>query len=337
MGSSGAVRQRWVDHVKCLAILAVVLGHTYVIGNPIHSFVYSFHIPLFFVVSGYFVKAVKPDLAKMASRLLVPYLLICFSNLMIHVVTEGASLAVVRKIVLASIWASGGDVPIFGISGIGLAWFLMALFVARVVFQLLQNFLESRKINQPIICLIYFLMMLSGWQIGHVLFLPFALNQALVATFYLFIGYSLKNQWGEALELGSVKGKLALLTALFTWFLCLSAGVFYSIGNLFHVGFLLAGVAMSVSSSVAIMMLARYLGEGMGDRQLRFLSLIGTNTLLVLCVHWFESIFIDWNSFVLMGDSLLGWVFVGLLHAALVLAISFLVLATRPVGLREVQ
>ena len=47
MGSSGAVRQRWVDHVKCLAILAVVLGHTYVIGNPIHSFVYSFHIPLF--------------------------------------------------------------------------------------------------------------------------------------------------------------------------------------------------------------------------------------------------------------------------------------------------
>lgn len=58
MGSSGAVRQRWVDHVKCLAILAVVLGHTYVIGNPIHSFVYSFHIPLFFVVSGYFVKAV---------------------------------------------------------------------------------------------------------------------------------------------------------------------------------------------------------------------------------------------------------------------------------------
>ncbi len=337
MGSSGAVRQRWVDHVKCLAILAVVLGHTYVIGNPIHSFVYSFHIPLFFVVSGYFIKAVKPDLAKMASRLLVPYLLICLSNLMIHVVTEGASLAVVRKMVLASIWASGGDVPIFGISGIGLAWFLMTLFVARVVFQLLQNFLESRKINQPIICLIYFLMMLSGWQIGRVLFLPFALNQALVAIFYLFIGYSLKNQWGKALELGSVKGKLALLTALFTWFLCLSAGVFYSIGNLFHVGFLLAGVAMSVSSSVAIMMIARYFGEGMGDRQLRFLSLIGTNTLLVLCIHWFESIFIDWASFVLVFDSVVGLVCVGLLHVALVLAISFLVLATRPVGLREVQ
>lgn len=336
MSSSGAVRQRWVDHVKCLAILAVVLGHTYVIGNPIHSFVYSFHIPLFFVVSGYFVKPVKPDLAKIASRLLVPYLLICLSDLIIHIVTEGASLAVVRKIVLASIWASGGDVPILGISGIGLAWFLMALFVARVVFQLLQNFLESRKTNRAIICLIYFLMMLSGWQIGRVLFLPFALNQALVATFYLFIGYSLKNQWGKALGLGGVKGKLALLTALFTWFLCLSAGVFYSIGNLFHVGSLLAGVAMSVSSSVAIMIIARYLGEDMGGRQFRFLSLIGVNSLLVLCIHWFESIFIDWTSFVLMGDSLLGWVCVGLLHVALVVAISFLFLATRPVGLKEV-
>lgn len=157
-----------------------------------------------------------------------------------------------------------------------------------------------------------------------------------MATFYLFIGYSLKNQWGKALGLGGVKGKLALLTALFTWFLCLSAGVFYSIGNLFHVGSLLAGVAMSVSSSVAIMIIARYLGEDMGGRQFRFLSLIGVNSLLVLCIHWFESIFIDWTSFVLMGDSLLGWVCVGLLHVALVVAISFLFLATRPVGLKEV-
>ena len=132
MGASNAARSNWIDYVKCLAILAVVVGHTYSIGNPIHSFAYSFHIPLFFIVSGYLAKAKKPDYAKLASRLLVPYFLICVSTLIVELLDKGMDAAVVKDVLLASIWASGGTVPVLDIPAIGLGWFLMALFVARL-------------------------------------------------------------------------------------------------------------------------------------------------------------------------------------------------------------
>lgn len=46
-----------IDAMKCLAIFAVVLGHvierTDGANNSLRVFIYSFHMPLFFVASGF--------------------------------------------------------------------------------------------------------------------------------------------------------------------------------------------------------------------------------------------------------------------------------------------
>ena len=64
-------RQHWLDVVKGLAIILVVIGHvgsTY--GgesasqsfNTIHAFIYSFHMPLFMFISEYlFISSLKND------------------------------------------------------------------------------------------------------------------------------------------------------------------------------------------------------------------------------------------------------------------------------------
>lgn len=41
----------WIDIAKCLAIMLVVLGHT-LRGGQVQKFVYSFHVPAFFFLSG---------------------------------------------------------------------------------------------------------------------------------------------------------------------------------------------------------------------------------------------------------------------------------------------
>lgn len=47
-------RNQTMDFLKGIGIIYVVLGHTLV--NPMHNFIYLFHMPLFYFISGYFYK-----------------------------------------------------------------------------------------------------------------------------------------------------------------------------------------------------------------------------------------------------------------------------------------
>ena len=71
-------RINWVDSAKGIGILCVILGHTHV-PMDVHTFIYSFHMPLFFLLSGLFLlkkqKTFKEELVGKARSLLVPYVL----------------------------------------------------------------------------------------------------------------------------------------------------------------------------------------------------------------------------------------------------------------------
>lgn len=53
MGQNIKSRDIAVDVAKGIGILLVILGH---LKNPLMDFIYAFHMPLFFFVSGMFVK-----------------------------------------------------------------------------------------------------------------------------------------------------------------------------------------------------------------------------------------------------------------------------------------
>lgn len=82
-------RIEYIDYAKCIAILLVVSGHIiqcfYILGtkDSLFTFIYSFHMPLFFFLSGYvaqitrersFAKGVFPYLVRKMETLLVPFL-----------------------------------------------------------------------------------------------------------------------------------------------------------------------------------------------------------------------------------------------------------------------
>ena len=43
----------WVNNIKVFGILAVILGH---INSPFGGFIFSWHMPLFFIIAGFFIK-----------------------------------------------------------------------------------------------------------------------------------------------------------------------------------------------------------------------------------------------------------------------------------------
>ena len=77
-----AARNCILDIMKGIAILCVIAGHTYWLPKSIILGIYSFHIPLFFIVSGYFAKTFdegqlsgKEYIRQNARKLLLPYLI----------------------------------------------------------------------------------------------------------------------------------------------------------------------------------------------------------------------------------------------------------------------
>ena len=70
-------RLEYVDVAKGIGIICTIIGHTFT-GTMTARVIYTFHMPMFFFISGYLYheKKTKDLFAKSVKRLLVP----CFAN-----------------------------------------------------------------------------------------------------------------------------------------------------------------------------------------------------------------------------------------------------------------
>ena len=70
------LRITFVDIAKGIAILLMVVGHVFSLPTPLKHAIYSFHMPLFFMMSGYFARKenVRTLAKRMVPMLIVPYL-----------------------------------------------------------------------------------------------------------------------------------------------------------------------------------------------------------------------------------------------------------------------
>jgi fucose 4-O-acetylase-like acetyltransferase len=136
-------RDETFDMLKGVAIVLVILGHCRV--GPLYSFIYSFHMPLFFFISGYFLKIrpLKEELYLSTQRLIVPYIFAscCICAIAFFVVLcdntgwNFFQLRVVRNL----LGFRGGVTPKWIDGHVGLLWFLLAMFWARSIVVFLIN------------------------------------------------------------------------------------------------------------------------------------------------------------------------------------------------------
>ena len=52
-------RVTWVDTAKGWGMLAIILSHV-MTGHPVSRWLYTFHVPLFFFLSGFLFRADRP-------------------------------------------------------------------------------------------------------------------------------------------------------------------------------------------------------------------------------------------------------------------------------------
>lgn len=171
----------WIDNLKTLGILAVILGH---IASPLGSFIYSWHMPLFFMIAGFFIKfdlSLKGFIFKDFKRLIIPYFIFAFVGLVMETLKRIAlhreGLDYIHELKGIFIWM---DISSLINTYAFVLWFLPALFFARVFLVFIHKYIQN--------LLIQFLIVSILFGSSFYLELPFAMDNALNAVWYLFIG-----------------------------------------------------------------------------------------------------------------------------------------------------
>jgi fucose 4-O-acetylase-like acetyltransferase len=190
-------RNQAVDAAKGIGILLVIYGHT-IKGTDFRVFLYSFHMALFFIVSGLFF---RPELytswqdmiTRTARTLLWPYVVF-------YVLSYSYWLSVERLL------RPGGDQipwyePLVGLflatdvqhymNPNGALWFLVGLFMAQVALYGLLRTVLHNGLRMLALCLA----LATGIWLAQFqqLVLPFSLKSAFVALFFVGLGYLIRE------------------------------------------------------------------------------------------------------------------------------------------------
>lgn len=133
----------WIDIAKGIGIIFVVLGHCVVKTDYIHKFIFSFHMPLFFVLSGYCFhvekyKSVKEVLQKRARALLLPYCKFVLVGLCVtFLIPEWREALTVRGLLTDLYLGYPSSVHITSI------WYLVSLCGITVVYSILHFWVKK--------------------------------------------------------------------------------------------------------------------------------------------------------------------------------------------------
>lgn len=129
----------WVDVLKFLGIFAIYLWHLGEITGNSYPFIMSYHVPLFFFISGCMESRNKntspaDNLIKKARACLVPFFFFSFLSLAVTVLYEDCEWISI-KIFLKEIAAGGVRNHIFAYQ----LWFFTCLFVVGAAFQFIKK------------------------------------------------------------------------------------------------------------------------------------------------------------------------------------------------------
>lgn len=180
-------RINWIDWSKVFAIYLVVLGHLVQrtgIELYIFYFIYLFHMPFFFFISGYLFKvreeSFKQFFINSFKSLVVPYLLL---NLI-------GNIFLIPTWILSKQWPIEQVIYFFTADGrgdIGPTWFLICLFWVRLLAYFI---IQVKSIVYRII------LVLACALIAYILpyFLSWRLDVALMAIPFFIVGFMLKKR-----------------------------------------------------------------------------------------------------------------------------------------------
>jgi acyltransferase len=177
-----------IDAVRVVAMVCIVAGHVWVTDHPIRGLLYSWHVPVFFFLTGYLTRPGRRmgDEAQARARtLLVPYaawmILLCGVTFGLALTAGRLSVERVVRVVWGGQFAAGP--PFWPV------WFVTALFVAALIYRGISRLPLAGQWGIAVV-----LAFLAVYVPGQpVKFLPWGIGLALPGVLFVVAGATLRE------------------------------------------------------------------------------------------------------------------------------------------------
>ncbi len=173
-----------LDVAKGIGIILVVWAHA---KGPFSSYIYQFHMPFFFLISGYLFNP-KSTFRQFARRkimsLYVPFILwnsiAVFIKVLQHSLTWPHAVQLEAQILLTL----NKDGQFFGAT-----WFLGSLFAVSLAYKLLDISIPECRFKRSFITIFFMCIAIIGFEINF----PFMMSRTLILSMFYAIGYFIKE------------------------------------------------------------------------------------------------------------------------------------------------
>lgn len=188
MNNTSIKRISWIDWAKFLCITMVVMGHAWP-PSIVSQYIYSFHIPSFFIISGFLYK--RHSALQTLKRLAIPVLFFSFVNLfyflaksiMIYHLSFGESFS---HMCIFKYRYDQGDTMFTGL------WFIEVLFVGRLLLGDLWKSLNLKFYYLVASLFVLIMIMLSYFNYNS--FWIYYISRIIPCFPFLVVGLYLKKQ-----------------------------------------------------------------------------------------------------------------------------------------------
>ena len=185
---------QWIDIAKVIGIFLVIYGHGGLSDSTVRDFIYTFHMPLFFVLSGLLYKPLSPieTIKKDWRTLLIPYLILNATCLLMFV-----GIAFLQgNLTWLFLWKRLGAIAL----GLGYStqqwmpvsspcWFLIALFLCRLLLSLIHRHFTRTTLSALCIISVITAILMSALTIDTLI----PIGSAVMAMPFVGVGYMMKS------------------------------------------------------------------------------------------------------------------------------------------------
>lgn len=261
-------RIKYLDILRGFLILTVVFGHIIELNDILNIIIYTIHMPVFFIISGMLNnQKCKNSTLKFIKRrlrvLIIPYVIFCSITILFHILINNGITGHIKSEILYMI--IGG--------GVGPAWFLMALFMAEVIYVILNNTINKKSIKIVIIILL-FVIGLNGNDIYNSFYL-LPIYRILIALGFYSVGvYAISY-----LKRTDISNFIILLMLLIIIFLGIENGRV----DLWALE--LNNKILYVFNSLIGSLTLIYLFKNIFNKDIKILNYLGKNTLIIMGTH----------------------------------------------------
>lgn len=326
----GKKRIGYFDIAKGFAMLSIIISHS--VGadlvvntdsNLLISFLFSFHVPIFFVISGYFYKNNPGNVKKYTIRLIKPYVFTCCCMVVIDILHQCYMhifffnsnflwdiLSVFSEREMKAFFGGGERAKFFGVisfEAIGAIWFFLALIWSVVFFAQIEKVNKIKKLKQPWTNAVELFLVLMLFGLGLIICsftgLPFSILPGMVSEIFFFVGFKYKEIRNEYDFIKKYFAKkwfriVIFMISVAVWTVdiiyCYKNGIMSLSRSFFSNVFI--NVSGAFAAAYVIITIFKYMEKhNIFKHLLTFFKFIGQNTVVVLCFHLLDVEYFKWN------------------------------------------